>query len=149
MRRGVFRNAIGLLVGLLAGGIAVHLIERLSVRLYPPPAGMDFQNVEQVGAFVADLPAGAFALVLLAHSVGGFVAGLVCGLIVGKRWLGGGVALGVFFTAAGVANLVAIPHPLWFAILDTLIYLPTAVLGILVSVRLTSGRGPAKANSSA
>jgi hypothetical protein len=37
--------------------------------------------------------------------------------------------------AAGIFNLVAIPHPLWFAILSVLVFLPAAYAGGLLARR--------------
>ena len=37
--------------------------------------------------------------------------------------------LGLLFLLAGIANLMMIPHPVWFAVMDVLLYLPMALTG--------------------
>jgi uncharacterized membrane protein YccC len=37
--------------------------------------------------------------------------------------------VGGILTALGVMNIVSIPHPLWFAVASTLLYIPCSLLG--------------------
>ena len=138
MQHRIMRNAIALLAAIVLGGLVVLLVQSISLALYPPPADLDWQDADQVNDFISGLPTGAFLIVLLSHLGGALVAGWTCGLIVRRKWLGGAIALGVFFTLAGISNLLAIPHPTWFAIVDTVGYLPCAVLGLTVGARMTS-----------
>jgi len=43
------------------------------------------------------------------------------------------VVAGVAVTLAGFMNLAAIPHPVWFAVLTTVTYIPGGVLGMRVT----------------
>lgn len=126
------RKVLALVAGLVAGGVAVFLVESLSSLLHPIPEGLDTRDMEQMKEFVRGLPTSAFAMVLLAHVLGAFCAGLVSSWVAGVKWKGGAIALGLLFTIAGIANLVMIPHPLWFGIIDTLIYLPAALAGAAI-----------------
>lgn len=40
--------------------------------------------------------------------------------------------VGAAFTLAGFANLASLPHPLWFAVLSTVTYVPAALAGVWV-----------------
>ncbi|MCA8996520.1 MAG: hypothetical protein KDA80_06040 [Planctomycetaceae bacterium] len=126
------KKIAAVLFGLVAGGGTVALVEGISSVLYPPPPGMNFHDPDAMKSFVATLPAGAFLLVLLAHACGAFVAGLVCSWFLRRRFVRGGVLLGSLFLMAGVANLLTIPHPVWFAVIDILVYLPCALAGTFV-----------------
>lgn len=123
------RKILAFVAGLVAGGVAVFLVESLSSLLHPIPEGIDTKDIDQMKEFVQGLPASAFAMVLLAHALGAFCAGSVSSWVAGLKWKAGAIALGLLFTIAGIANLVMIPHPLWFGIIDTLIYLPAALAG--------------------
>jgi hypothetical protein len=79
--------------------------------------------------FLAQAPASMFLLVLLAHGGGAFVAGWATAKMARVATLAFALAAGALFLAAGIANLMMIPHPLWFSILDLVLYLPAAWLG--------------------
>ena len=123
------RRIAAVLLGLLAGFVVVALIESISSVVYQPPTDLDFNDLDAMREFVATLPTGAFVFVLLAHLCGSFIAGFVCVLVAKERWNAGSLGLGVFFLLAGIANLVMIPHPMWFGVIDVLLYLPAAFAG--------------------
>ena len=123
------RKILGIISGLICGGLTVALIESISSFLHPIPENFDPKNIDQMKAFIGSLPANAFMIVLLAHLLGSLVAGLVASLVIKETWTTGAILLGLFFTSAGIANLVMIPHPAWFAVIDTFLYLPAAYLG--------------------
>jgi hypothetical protein len=67
--------------------------------------------------------------VLLGWAVGAFVGGWVAQRI-GRGDAGRtGLVLGVLLTAAGIANNLMIPPPLWFWVAGMLVLLPGAWLG--------------------
>lgn len=130
----MFKKVIAFVVALLAGGLAVGVVESASALLYPPPEGLDFSDAEAMKEFVRSLPAGAFAIVLAAHLVGAIVAGVVCTLITKQQWTPGLLGLGGLFFVAGIMNAITIPQPIWFVVLDLLVYFP----GVLLGARLTA-----------
>lgn len=121
------RAFFALLGGFILGSIANFLITSINMVLYPPPAGVTQHTPEEFGAFIATLPLLAFVIQLLAHAGGAFVGGMVVGYFTrNKYWV---LAIGTVFLAAGAYNLVSLPHPLWFSVLDLLCYVPAAYLG--------------------
>jgi len=134
----VFRYIAGLVSGFIAGFVAVGLIELIAIWLYPLPRGFDPNDLEAMEQHIASLPAGAFALVLIAHAIGAFLAGLVCCAIAMRLWWPGVLALGGVFIAAGIMNIVQIPHPLWFGVVDLALYVPAAIAGGALGARLTA-----------
>ncbi len=123
------RRVAGVIVGLVAGFLAVSLIESLSSLIYPPPADLDFGNSEAVRAFISDLPIPAFLIVLAAHAGGALIGGFVCAAMVRERWPAGSLMVGSVLLIGGAVILLRIPHPIWFSIADLILYLPTAVVG--------------------
>lgn len=129
------RKILSIVLGLIAGGVGVALIEGVSSVLHPPPPELDFSDREAMGEFVATLPPLAFLLVLVAHAIGAFVVGLVCTLVYGRRFSIGVVIAAMLLLCGGILNLVMIPHPLWFSVADVVIYLPSALVGAAVAQR--------------
>ena len=123
------RRITGVVVGLIAGGLGVFLIEGISSFMYPAPPGFDWQDREAVRQFVVALPAGAFLIVLAAHGIGTFLAGFTCAAIVQERWLAGPIIIAALLLLGGISNLLMIPHPIWFATVDVLLYIPAALAG--------------------
>lgn len=126
------RKIAAVLAGIVVALALVFIIEMVGHQVYPPPAGLDFTKPEVVASYMQTLPAGAFVFVLTGFAVATLVGGWVCATIArGRPMLFAGV-IGVLMLAATVANLLMIPHPLWFSISAiTLIILSTILAGRL------------------
>lgn len=122
-----FRALITLLGGFVVGMVVNTLVSSINMVLYPPPAGITLETPEKFGVFIATLPPLAFLIQLTAHAGGALVAGMMLGYFTrNKYWV---LAVGAIFLVAGVMNLMSIPHPLWFSIVDALLYVPAAYAG--------------------
>jgi len=124
----MLKLVLGILAGVVAGFVTVFLIEAISGKLYPMPAGLDPTNAEGMKAWIAGLPAGAFALVLTAMTLGALDAAAVAAVIAGRRRMAGWIA-GGFIVAATIFNVIAIPHPVWFAVASVVLAMTGAWLG--------------------
>ena len=132
------RRVLGVFAGLLAGFLAVALLEAASVQLYPFSADLDPSDLEDLKTHVMSLPVQALVLVWMSHFAGSFVAGFTCVAVSPTTWKSGPVVLGVLLMSAGVTNLVMIPHPNAFVLADVLVYIPAALAGGLTATRLRS-----------
>jgi hypothetical protein len=47
--------------------------------------------------------------------------------------MAGAIIIGVLFFIGGIGNLMTVPHPTWFAVVDLIAYLPAAFIGNLVA----------------
>ena len=106
-RRGWMRSPlVGVVMGVLAGGLAVFLMEGLGHRLFGTADPGDLSSVTTP----------MFLSVLVAWVLGSAVAGAVA-----TRWsdarsaLPGAIA-GAVLLAGAVSNLFVIPHPIWMAV---------------------------------
>lgn len=72
------------------------------------------------------MPLPAFVAVLVAWALGAFVGGWVAAAV-GTRTAA--IVAGRILMLAGLANLVAIPSPLWFWVIGLLVFVPCALLG--------------------
>lgn len=127
------RYLLALVAGVLVAGFIVAGIEALGHAVYPPPAGLDPNDMQQLAAAVDAMPVGALLFVALAWVAGAYVGGVVAArLAPGHRGLMAGV-IGALILAGAVAMLVMIPHPLWFAI--------AAVIAVLAATTLAAWAG--------
>lgn len=133
----MLRGILAVICGALAGGVFNLAIIMVSCAIYPPPEGADMADPETMKAYVASLPTTAFLIVLVAHAGGALVGGLVAGLI-GRRRLVVGAIVGGLFLLGGIINVVSIPSPLWFVVLDLVSYVPCGILGAKLAQRRDS-----------
>ena len=70
---------------------------------------------------------------LVAHGGGSFVGGAVCALIAGKKWILGATLVGAPFLLGGIYMLQMFPAPVWFAVVDVLLYVPLAIMGCVAA----------------
>lgn len=124
----MLRLVLSVLAGVAAGFATVFLIELISGKLYPMPAGLDPTSAAGMKAWIAGLPVGAFALVLAAMTLGAFDGAAVAAAVAGRRRLAGWIAGGVI-VAATIFNVIAIPHPVWFAVASVVLSTTGAWLG--------------------
>ena len=130
------RNILAVVAGLFAGVIGIFLIEGVGHAVYPPPAGMDFNNPEQLREMMANMPVGALLMVAVAWAMGSFAGGVVAALIAMKSKITMSLIVGGLLMVAGIANMLMIPHPAWFWIVGLAVYLPFAYLGGKIASKL-------------
>lgn len=118
--QGLARGVGATVAGVLVAGPTIAGVEWLGHRLYPPPAGLQANDLEALAAHVAAMPIGALLFVLLAWLLGVFIGGLVAASLAGRRHrLYAGVVVAVILLGA-IANFAMIAHPAWFMALSVL-----------------------------
>jgi hypothetical protein len=117
-------------------------VEALGQKVYPPPPGLDPSDPESIRAAMQDIPAGALVFVLLAWTVGSAAGGWVAARLAPRRPVLHGMIIGALLLAGGLANLVMIPHPLWFTIVGVAVFLPAACLGARLGARPAAAPEP-------
>jgi hypothetical protein len=71
-----------------------------------------------------------FLMPFLAHSIGTLAGAFICVKIAASHHLNLALFIGFLFCAGGVANVIMLPSPVWFTIVDlVLAYFPMAWLG--------------------
>ena len=133
------RRIGAVVAGLFGSVVLIMAVQAVGTWLYPPPPGTDFTDPEAVAALMAQIPLGALLMVELSYVVGSLGGGVIVRLVSADRPAVQAVVLGGLLTLAGFANLVAIPHPLWFGVLSTVTYVPCAMLGAAAAARLRAG----------
>lgn len=143
------RKITAIVVGIIAGMIFNMSFVLISQASYPLPEDIDPNDLEAQGEYRKEngWPMGALVLVLIAHAGGSLASGVVCGLIAMRNWTAAGLGLGIFWTMGGITMLFLLPAPTWFAITDVILYIPAALIGVMVGGALVGNKlaGPVNA----
>jgi hypothetical protein len=129
------RRILAVIVGLFAGTLVNYGLMMVQHALYPMPPGFDRKDVAQVQAYTDTLPTAAWLLLLAAHAGGALVGAALATRIAKTARLVPALVVGVLFLLGGIANVMMIRHPTWFAIVDVLLYVPAALLGGKLAAR--------------
>lgn len=125
----IVKNILAVIVGLVAGSAVNMGIIMISGSVILPPEGVDNTTVEGLKAGMLLFQPKHFLFPFLAHALGTFVGALLTALIAANRKMLFAFVIGIFFLAGGVANVLMLPSPLWFTIVDLVgAYLPMAFL---------------------
>jgi len=127
------RNILAVISGLLIGSAVNMGIVMLSAYVIPPPEGVDVTNMESLKLSLHLFEPRHFIMPFIAHAFGTFSGALIAALIAANYKMRIALAIGVFFLIGGIANIVMLPSPLWFTMLDLAgAYLPMGWLGGLL-----------------
>jgi hypothetical protein len=131
----MIRSIIAVIVGVIAGGVFNMAVLMLSWKVYPLPEGANMSDPATMKTYVQSLPTPAFLMVLLAHAGGALVGGFAAGLIARRSPVVLGAIVGGFFLLGGIMNVISIPAPLWFAVIDLVLYVPCGIVGAKLAPR--------------
>jgi len=124
------KNILAVIAGLIGGSIVNMSIIMMSGSVIPPPAGADVTTAEGLKASMHLFEPKHFIMPFLAHALGTLAGAFLAALIAATHKFKFGVAIGFVFLAGGIANVMMLPSPLWFTILDLVVaYLPMAYIG--------------------
>ena len=105
------RIYFGVAAGMVAAFLCIWLIQSVGHSIFPLPAGLDQANMVGEPATMEAPPAAAKAVVLLAWFVGALLGGWAGDRVAGRALPGWIVAL--LIVAAGIANMLSAPQPIW------------------------------------
>jgi hypothetical protein len=131
----IVRSVLGVLAGILLGMVLMMGIEFVGHLLYPLPPGVDASDFEALKALLPTLPVGALLLVLLGWTVAPLAGGFAAAWVARRAPVAHALVVGLFFLAGGIAMLVMMPHPLWFAVAGVAVFLPAAYAGSRLAPR--------------
>ena len=126
------RNAMGLIVGIVAAFIVTYFIQSINIKLFPFPEGLEITDMEGMRAHAETLPPTAHIVVLISHLLGTAVGAFVAVKVAATNHRQVAIAIACFIMVMGIVNIVRLPHPWWFVVIDLLIYLPSGLLGYFI-----------------
>ncbi len=125
----LLKRIIGITLGIAVGLGFVMVGDYLSTLVHPWPKDLDYTKREVIISYMNNLPIAAFLSMLAGYAAGAFLGGMVAALISGRRLSRPSTVVGIVLTIGSVFNQMQIPHPLWFAVVSTLMYIPLAWCG--------------------
>lgn len=121
------KSILAVVAGIVSGAVVISVVEMLSP--YRPPEGLDFNDKAKIAEWVQTLPVSAFGILLLGYFLGSVAGGWVTNRIASSTPYRPALVTGFGMFAAGLMNLIAIPHPLWFTVGSSLLYFAGAWIG--------------------
>ena len=112
----MIRKVAAISFGAVIAIALIVVVQMIGHAVYPPPPGIDATNPETLKTLVGKMPVAALMLVILSYAVGAFGGGLLAALIARETPMVYALIVGALVLLGTLVNLVAIPHPTWFAI---------------------------------
>jgi hypothetical protein len=125
----LLRSILAVLLGAVLAFVLVACVEAIGHVVYPLPADLDLSDSDSVNAAITAMPVGAFLFVLLAWVVGTFGGAVLASWLAGRAPIVHGLVIGGLLLAAGVANMLMLPHPGWFCVVAVLLVPSAAYVG--------------------
>jgi hypothetical protein len=123
------RNILSVIIGVLAGGMLNMGIIMISSSLIAPPAGADVTTMEGLKASLHLFEPKHFIMPFLAHALGTLLGAFVTAKMVLNHKMKFALGIGAWYLVGGIINIVMLPSPTWFTILDLgVAYLPMAFI---------------------
>lgn len=124
------KNILAVVAGLISGGLVNMGIVMVSGSIIPPPGGADVTTMEGLKASMHLFTPVNFIFPFLAHALGTFAGALLAALIAANHKMIFALCIGVFFLVGGIMNILMLPSPTWFTIVDLVgAYIPMGYLG--------------------
>jgi uncharacterized membrane protein YfcA len=110
----IIRNSLAAMAGAIVGIVLIAVIQTITSRLYPMPAGVSHTDKAAMGEFIRTLPIQALLLVLFGYLLGVFAGAWIAGRLSLTHPLRQAVMVTILFGIATLLNLSSFPHPIWF-----------------------------------
>ena len=130
----IIKNILAVIAGLILGSIVNMALITISGKVIPPPTDADITTMEGLKASMHLFEPKHFLFPFLAHALGTLVGAFIAAKLAANNHIKIGLLIGVFFLVGGIANIVMLPSPPWFTVVDLVFaYLPMAYLGATLS----------------
>lgn len=128
------RSVLAVVIGVIAGSAVNMGIVMISSYIIPPPEGTDVTTVEGLKEALHLFQPKHFIMPFLAHALGTFFGSIVTAHIVQTHKMKFALGIGIWFLLGGIMNVVMLPSPTWFTLVDLLFaYLPFAYFAGMIS----------------
>jgi hypothetical protein len=112
------KNILAVILGIIIGSLVNMGIIIISGSIIPPPQDADITTMEGLKSTMHLFEPKHFIFPFLAHALGTFVGAIIAAIIAATHKIKFAVAIGVFFLIGGIVNVMMLPSPIWFTILD-------------------------------
>jgi hypothetical protein len=126
----IIRNILAVIAGIVVGSTVNMGLVTIGPAVIPTPEGTDVTSMEGLKASMHLFGPQNFIFPFLAHALGTLAGAWLAALIASSHKLKFALAIGVFFLIGGIVNVLMLPSPVWFTILDLVVaYIPMGWLG--------------------
>lgn len=126
----ILKNTIAVVAGIVVGSFVNMGIIMISGSIIPPPAGADVTTMEGLKESLHLFEPRHFIFPFLAHALGTLVGAFVAAKIAATYRITFAIIIGCVFLLGGITNVLMLPSPLWFTLLDLGgAYFPMGYLG--------------------
>jgi hypothetical protein len=133
------RKILAGIIGVFTAIALVWVIEKIGHSIWPPPADLDYGNVDVMRAYIDTLPLGALLTVAIAWFAGSLGGTFTACRIGSARPLVYALIVGGLMFAGAAFNVTIIPHPMWFSILGIAGIFAGTWLGVVLGTRQETG----------
>jgi large-conductance mechanosensitive channel len=124
------KNILAVVLGLIIGSAVNMGIIMISSSIIEPPIGADVTTMEGLKESIHLFEPKHFLFPFLAHALGTFAGAFLATLISASHKMKMALLIGIFFLIGGITNIIMLPSPAWFTVLDLAVaYIPMAWLG--------------------
>lgn len=128
------KNIIAVIAGLVIGSAVNMSIIMMSSSIIPPPEGADLTTAEGLKNSMHLMQPKHFIMPFLAHALGTLAGALLAVKLAASHHLRMALIVGVFFLIGGIANVLMLPSPIWFTVIDLAgAYLPMSFLATRIA----------------
>jgi hypothetical protein len=128
----ITKYVLPVVVGAMSGMILIVLGQIGIFHLYPLAADTDLYDAESLAKAVKHMHVATYILLLINYCICSLLAGIIATLVAQRTTARPAVVIGIVLTLSGVYYVVNMPYPLWYSILNLLVYMPFAYLGYLI-----------------
>lgn len=137
MKNSLTFQILAIISGLILGSGVNILLINISSSIIPPPNGIDTSTMEGLTAALPLFEPKHYLFPFLAHAGGTFIGAMFSTLIAKRKQFILAMIIGCLFLLGGILNVVMLPSPLWFSLVDLILaYLPMAYLGYLIGMKI-------------
>ena len=126
----IIRNILAVITGIIIGSIVNMGIINISGSIIPPPEGADITTMEGLKTTMHLFKPINFLFPFLAHALGTLAGAILAAMIAANHKMKFALVIGLFFLIGGITNILLLPSPTWFAMVDIGgAYIPMAWIG--------------------
>ena len=126
----IVRSVLAVIAGLVAAMFFIVGTEAVWAVVYPPAPGVDLHDMEACKAHIAKLPADAFVIAAVGWGLAVLAGSWVAARLGAGRHPAHGYVVGLILLAAAVANMLMLPCPILFWVLNLVSFPVCTYLGI-------------------
>jgi len=119
----VARGVLAVVAGMAVAFGLIFVVQKIGIRIYPPPAGTQPLDPESFRAMRGQIPVHSLLFVLLSYAAGSVGGGWVAARMAPPPKLRHAMVVGALLLGMGIVNLTSVPHPVWFWIASNPIFL--------------------------